>query len=121
MRPCHSETGPAGVRLLAIALFGILTFAAPHLIEITATVVTTDIFIVGEEQPIDEDVYVAASSGRIEGRIDGDLVITTGDLTISGTVTGSVTALSTAPGAPDGRRGRRGIRACPVGTGDRGG
>ncbi len=96
MRPCRSEAGPAGVRFPVFALFAILTFAVPQLFAITATVVTTDIFIVGEEQPIDEDVYVAASSGRIEGRIDGDLVITTGDLTISGTVTGSVTALSSA-------------------------
>ncbi len=94
MRPCRSEAGTAGIRFPVVALFGFLLLAAPHLVELSPTVVTTDLFIVGEDQPIDEDVYVAATSGRIEGRIDGDLVITTGDLTVSGTVTGSVMALS---------------------------
>ena len=56
--------------------------------------VTTDLFIVSEDEPIAEDVYVAATSGRVEGRIDGDLVITTGDLSISGTVEGDVLALT---------------------------
>ena len=37
---------------------------------------------------------MAATSGRVEGRIDGDLVITTGSLSISGTVAGDVLALT---------------------------
>jgi cytoskeletal protein CcmA (bactofilin family) len=39
-------------------------------------------------------VYVAATAGRVEGVIEGDLVITAGDLTISGTVEGDVLSLT---------------------------
>ncbi len=61
---------------------------------VVAGVVTTDLFIVDEDTPIEEDVYVASTSGRVEGTIDGDLTIATGELTITGTVTGSVNALT---------------------------
>ena len=78
----------AGRSVLSLSLLAI----GAAIIPIVASVVTTDLFIVREEDPIDEDVYVVSTSGRVEGLIDGDLVIFTGDLTISGTVTGSVFA-----------------------------
>ena len=66
---------------------------------------TTDLFIVSEDEPIAEDVYVAATSGRVEGIIDGDLVITAGSLSISGSVAGDVVALTsgTVRVEPEGR------------------
>jgi cytoskeletal protein CcmA (bactofilin family) len=67
---------------------------APVFAGVAPSVVTTDLFIVPEDEPIAEDVYVASTSGRVEGRIDGDLVITTGSLSISGTVAGDVLALT---------------------------
>jgi cytoskeletal protein CcmA (bactofilin family) len=63
---------------------------------IVAEVVTTDLYIVGREEVVGEDVYVATQSASVEGTIEGDLTIVGGDLTISGTVTGSVNALSAA-------------------------
>lgn len=85
--------------VLVLALAGPGASAA-----ITASVVTTDIFIVEEDSPIDEDVYVASTSGRVEGTIDGDLTILTGQLIITGTVTGSVMAMTsgTVRIAPEG-------------------
>jgi len=78
------------VRYLGGALFALVS-----LIPILGSVVTTDFFIVREaEPPLREDVYVASTSGFVEGVIEGDLFIFTGDLTISGTVTGTVTAVS---------------------------
>jgi len=72
-----------------------LLFAVvPTIASIAPSVVTTDLFIVGEDEPISEDVYVASTSGRVEGVVDGDLVIMTGDLSISGTVRGNVLALT---------------------------
>ena len=59
-----------------------------------ASLVTTDRYIVTDEDVVDEDVYVTSVSSTIEGVVDGDLVIFTGDLTITGEVTGSVTVFS---------------------------
>ncbi len=78
----------------AITGLALLIGLAPALGSIAPSVVTTDLFIVAEDKPISEDVYVASTSGRVEGRIDGDLVITTGNLSISGTVAGDVLALT---------------------------
>lgn len=77
-------------RFLGAALLAIV------LTPVVAEVVTTDLFIVGTGDVLTEDVYVAAQSGTVEGTIDGDLTYVGGDLTISGTVTGSVNALSGA-------------------------
>lgn len=76
-------------RFLAAAVLAIA-----GIVPLVATVVTTDLFIVREEEPITEDVYVAAQSAVVEGLVDGDLSIVSGDLTISGTVTGTVSAIS---------------------------
>ncbi|MEN8235874.1 MAG: polymer-forming cytoskeletal protein, partial [Actinomycetota bacterium] len=78
------------IRYRAAAFVALILALAP----VIASVVTTDLFIVGEDDPITEDVYVVSSSGRVEGTIDGDLIISTGDLIISGTVTGDVHALT---------------------------
>ncbi len=94
MKPSRSDTGSGGIRYRAVTFVALLFAVAPLLAAIAPSVVTTDLFIVGEDEPITEDVYVASTSGRVEGLIDGDLVITTGDLSIAGTVTGSVLALT---------------------------
>jgi hypothetical protein len=94
VKPSRSDSGPGGVRYRAVTFIALLFAVAPLLAAIAPSVVTTDLFIVGEDEPIDEDVYVAATSGRVEGTIDGDLVITAGDLSIAGTVTGNVLALT---------------------------
>jgi cytoskeletal protein CcmA (bactofilin family) len=90
----RSDPGSIRIRYRAVAGLALLFALAPLGASIAPSVVTTDLFIVSEDEPIAEDVYVAATSGRVEGRIDGDLVITTGSLTISGTVTGDVLALT---------------------------
>ncbi len=80
-------------RHLALAFIGVLAVVIPS-ITTFASLVTTDLFIVSKDDPVEEDVYVTSMSGKIDGVIDGDLVIFTGDLTISGTVTGTVTVFS---------------------------
>ncbi len=80
-------------RHLALALIGVFAVVIPS-ITTFASLVTTDLFIVTKGDPVDEDVYVTSMSGKIDGVIDGDLVIFTGDLTISGRVTGTVTVFS---------------------------
>ncbi len=57
-------------------------------------VIETSIFLIERGTTQDEDVFVASRSGRVDGRIAGDLVIATGDLTIDGVVTGDVFVLS---------------------------
>ncbi|MFV9673557.1 MAG: hypothetical protein ACNYZH_10050, partial [Acidimicrobiia bacterium] len=84
MKPSRSDLGSGGIRYRAVTFVALLFALAPLLAAIAPSVVTTDLFIVSEDEPIDEDVYVAATSGRIEGVIDGDLVITAGDLSIAG-------------------------------------
>lgn len=56
--------------------------------------VTTDIYVVSQADPVTEDQYVTATRGIVDGQIDGDLTIFTGDLTISGEVTGDVQVFS---------------------------
>jgi len=99
-----SDAGSAGIRYRVVTGLALLFAVAPFVASIAPSVVTTDLFIVSEDEPIAEDVYVAAQSGRVEGLIDGDLVITTGSLSISGTVTGDVLALTsgTVRVEPDG-------------------
>lgn len=57
---------------------------------VAAAVINTGRYVLDAEAVQTEDVYVAASSATVEGRIEGDLVIATGSLDISGTVTGDV-------------------------------
>ncbi len=61
---------------------------------VVAEVVTTNIYLVDEDQVEDEDLYVASTSARIDGTVDGDLTISTGSLLISGTINGDVLVLS---------------------------
>lgn len=79
---------------LAISVVALLVVAPSLLAPLLGSVITAEIFIVEEGNPITEDVYVASTSGRVEGLIDGDLTIVTGNLTITGTITGSVSALT---------------------------
>ena len=94
MKRFRSDRGSAGIRYRTATGLALLFALAPLGASIAPSVVTTDLFIVSEDEPIAEDVYVAATSGRVEGRIDGDLVISTGSLSISGTVAGDVLALT---------------------------
>ena len=94
MTHSHSDTRirpPA--RHLALAVFGVLAVALP-LLPVFGALITTDRYIVREEEPATEDQYVTSTSALVEGRIDGDLTVFTGSLTISGTVTGNVTVFS---------------------------
>ncbi len=84
-----------GRSLLVSSVLGLtLLGAVLPLRGVFAEIVTTNIYLVTEDQVEDEDVYVASTSARIQGTIDGDLVISTGSLTISGEVTGDVFVLS---------------------------
>ncbi|MCH8129126.1 MAG: polymer-forming cytoskeletal protein [Acidobacteria bacterium] len=84
----------ASHRYFAVSAFAVAMTIPALTAPVSPTVITAEIFIVEKDNPIDEDVYVASTSGRVEGLIDGDLTIITGDLTISGTITGSVIALT---------------------------
>jgi cytoskeletal protein CcmA (bactofilin family) len=81
------------IRSVALLLIGVAALGSVSLTSL-ASVVTTDRYIVTDEDVVDEDVYVTSVSSTIEGVVDGDLVIFTGDLTITGEVTGSVTVFS---------------------------
>lgn len=82
-------------RLAAAPLLGIALFAlALPLRGAVADIVTTNIYLVPEDVVEEEDTYVASTSARIAGTIDGDLIISTGSLTISGVVKGDVLVLS---------------------------
>ncbi len=81
-------------RYLAISVVALLVVAPSVIAPLLGSVITAEIFIVEEGRPITEDVDVASTSGRVEGLIDGDLTIVTGNLTIAGTITGSVNALT---------------------------
>ena len=76
----RSDRGSAGIRYRVATGLALLFALAPLGVSIAPSVVTTDLFIVSEDEPIAEDVYVAATSGRVEGRVDGDLVIDEGTL-----------------------------------------
>lgn len=92
----HSQSRDRGSRTarhFAVGFIAVLVVALPSFSTL-ASLVTTDIFIVSEQQPISEDVYVTAISSKVDGVIDGDLTIFTGSLTITGRVTGSVTVFS---------------------------
>ncbi len=89
---------PAGLRrtlgTLAVLGVALVAIAVPWR-AVVADVITTGAYIVTADEVENEDVYVAASSGSVEGVIDGDLAIVTGgDLAISGRVTGDVLVLS---------------------------
>ncbi len=76
---------------IAFFSLGVIAVLGVMVPRVVAAVIDTSIFIVQEEDVIDEDVYVAADRGRVDGVIAGDLIIgLAGDLTISGSVEGDV-------------------------------
>lgn len=78
----------AATSVLGLALLGM---GLPLL---TADIITANIYILAEDEVEDGDVYLAATSARVEGTVEGDFVASTGSLTISGTVTGDVLVVS---------------------------
>ena len=74
----------------ALFSFAFLAMLAPFV----ADVLTPQIYILEADEIEDEDVYIAASSARVDGRIDGDLVIASGDISIGGVVVGDVIAIT---------------------------
>jgi len=80
-------------RYFALGLVAVLAVLLPSLTTFAA-LVTTDRYIVREDDTVTEDQYVIATSGQIEGIVDGDVTIFSGSLTITGEVSGSVTILS---------------------------
>ena len=89
----HSDLRrPRAVGFFALTFVALFAVASPML----SSLVTTNIFVVSADDPLNEDVYVTSTKGVIDGTINGDLVIFTGDLTINGSVTGSVSVFSSA-------------------------
>jgi hypothetical protein len=81
--------------LFLSAIFGVALFAvALPLRGLVAEIITANIYLVQPGDVQHEDAYVAANSAHVDGTIDGDLVISTGSLEISGTVSGDVLVLS---------------------------
>jgi cytoskeletal protein CcmA (bactofilin family) len=78
----------ARVAFFSLGIIAVLGVMVPRVV---AAVIDTSIFIVQEDDVVDEDVYVAADRGRVDGVIAGDLIIgVAGDLMISGRVEGDV-------------------------------
>ncbi len=55
-----------------------------------AEIINTGRFVVQPDAVEDEDVYVAATTGTVDGRIEGDLAIAAESLDITGVVTGDL-------------------------------
>jgi hypothetical protein len=76
------------IAFFSLGVLAVLTVMVP---QVFAAVIDTSIFIVQEDDVIDEDVYVAADRGRVDGVIVGELIIgLAGDLTISGRIEGDI-------------------------------
>ncbi len=90
--PCNRRA-VSKPRFFAFGLIAVLAVLLPSLATF-ATLVTTDRYIVSEDDTATEDQYVTATSSRVEGVIEGDLTVFSGSLTITGEVTGSVTVFS---------------------------
>ena len=94
MKPFPSRTIPSSKpRFYALGTAAVFLVLLPN-IPTFGALVTTDRYIVADEQTVTEDQYVTASSVHVEGAIDGDLTIFAGSVTITGHVTGSVTVFS---------------------------
>jgi len=75
---------------LGFAAFAIAAAIAP----LFGSLVTTNIFVVAENDPISEDVYVTSQSAVVDGLLDGDLTVFSGNVTINGEVTGDINFFS---------------------------
>ncbi len=82
----RSESPPPHLLLVLLVLAVVAGTASMAI----ADVINTGRFVIAADQVQDEDVYVAATTGRVDGRIDGDLLIAVESLQISGVVTGDV-------------------------------
>lgn len=89
----HSRSDTKSVPALRYLSLGVVAVAAV-VAPMFGALVTTNIFVVTVEDRLTEDQYVTSMSAVVEGVIDGDLTIFTGDLTIRGEITGSVQVMS---------------------------
>lgn len=90
-KPSRSSNGRQRPgRYFALAFVAIIVGFVP----VFGALVTTDIYFVPPDDPITEDQYVTSTRAIIDGVIDGDLTVFTGDLTIAGEVTGNVQVMS---------------------------
>ncbi len=86
----RSRSSRRGLPFFGLAVVGLFAVLAP----LVGSLVTTNIFVVSEVDPVSEDVYVTSLRGVVDGVIDGDLTIFTGDLVINGEVSGTVQVFS---------------------------
>ena len=89
-QPKSHESSRFRVLLLGLATLAVL--AVP--VAAAATVIGSDIYLLGEGQVVAEDLVLSAGTARIEGTIDGDLTIAAGTLELSGDVAGDLTVVS---------------------------
>lgn len=92
-----------GQRRWLVGMLLVLLFSVPA--AAFAVVVSTNVYFVEADVTEAEDVYVVASSARVLGTIDGDLVIAAGEVTITGAVTGDVVVASQGVVAIEGEVG----------------
>ncbi len=86
---------------LAVSIAALIVAGAAG--AVVADIIDTGRFLIPEDAVQDEDAYVAATSGRVDGRIEGDLVMVTESLEIAGVVTGDVLVAARGTVAIDGR------------------
>lgn len=87
MRDCGDMISVRRRMLFSIAFFAVL---APFV----ADVITPQIYLLEAGEVQAEDAYIAASSARIDGRVEGDVFITSGAVSVGGVVTGDIFVLS---------------------------
>ncbi len=77
-----APTSPApSIRRWVLLAVVILLFSLP--VGVFAVAVTANVYFLEQDATESEDVYVAASSARVFGTIDGDFLVAAGNVTIS--------------------------------------
>ena len=90
--PSRSDPPPRRLRPLLLALIALVLLGVPA--AALASVIGSDIYLLGRDEVVTEDLTLAATTARVEGTIDGDLVVAAGSVELSGRVTGDMTVLS---------------------------
>src|SRR5687768_4284776 len=82
------RTRPIIILALLLALVGLFAAAPAR----AADTRGGDQVVIGRDEVIDDDLYVAANTVTIDGTVKGDLVAFASQITINGTVMGDVLA-----------------------------